>query len=44
VTRVAFCGLGRMGVPMAARLVDAGHDVSVWNRSAGRAVANFSPA
>jgi 3-hydroxyisobutyrate dehydrogenase-like beta-hydroxyacid dehydrogenase len=33
VTRVAFLGLGRMGAPMARRLVDAGHDVVVWNRS-----------
>ena len=35
--RVAFCGLGRMGVPMAARLLGAGHDVTVWNRTAERA-------
>jgi 3-hydroxyisobutyrate dehydrogenase-like beta-hydroxyacid dehydrogenase len=39
VTRVAFCGLGRMGVPMAARLVDAGHQLAVWNRTPGRAGA-----
>ncbi len=37
--KIAFCGLGRMGVPMAARLVDAGHDVIVWNRTPGRAPA-----
>jgi 3-hydroxyisobutyrate dehydrogenase-like beta-hydroxyacid dehydrogenase len=30
---VAFCGLGNMGAPMAERLVDAGLDVTVWNRS-----------
>jgi 3-hydroxyisobutyrate dehydrogenase-like beta-hydroxyacid dehydrogenase len=30
---LAFCGLGMMGGPMAARLVDAGHDVVVWNRT-----------
>ena len=36
-TQIAFCGLGRMGVPMAARLLDAGHDVTVWNRTAERA-------
>ena len=30
---LAFCGLGQMGAPMAARLVAAGHDVSVWNRT-----------
>ena len=35
--KIAFCGLGRMGVPMAGRLLDAGHDVAVWNRTAGRA-------
>jgi 3-hydroxyisobutyrate dehydrogenase-like beta-hydroxyacid dehydrogenase len=37
MTKIAFCGLGRMGVPMAARLVDAGHDVAVWNRTPERA-------
>lgn len=34
---LGFCGLGQMGAPMAARLVDAGHDVTVWNRTAERA-------
>jgi 3-hydroxyisobutyrate dehydrogenase-like beta-hydroxyacid dehydrogenase len=34
--RVAFLGLGAMGAPMARRLVDAGHDVRVWNRTQGR--------
>lgn len=37
MTTIAFCGLGRMGVPMAARLLDAGHDLRVWNRSPGKA-------
>jgi len=37
--RVAFCGLGRMGAPMAARLLGAGHEVTVWNRTAARASA-----
>lgn len=37
MTRIAFCGLGRMGAPMAARLLDAGHDVVVWNRTAEKA-------
>ena len=38
--RVGFLGLGRMGGAMAARLIDAGHEVVVWNRSpAGRDVA-----
>jgi len=36
--RVAFVGLGIMGRPMAANLVKAGHEVSVWNRSAGKEV------
>ncbi|HEU5414566.1 MAG TPA: NAD(P)-dependent oxidoreductase, partial [Candidatus Angelobacter sp.] len=31
--RVAFLGLGIMGGPMAANLVKAGHEVSVWNRT-----------
>jgi 3-hydroxyisobutyrate dehydrogenase/2-hydroxy-3-oxopropionate reductase len=31
--RVAFLGLGIMGRPMAANLVKAGHDVTVWNRT-----------
>jgi 3-hydroxyisobutyrate dehydrogenase len=37
MTTVAFLGLGRMGVPMASHLVRAGHAVTVWNRSPGRA-------
>ncbi len=36
--RVAFLGLGIMGRPMAANLVKAGHEVSAWNRSAGKEV------
>ena len=31
--RVAVLGLGIMGKPMAANLVKAGHDVTVWNRT-----------
>ncbi len=31
--RVAYIGLGIMGRPMAANLVKAGHEVSVWNRT-----------
>jgi 3-hydroxyisobutyrate dehydrogenase-like beta-hydroxyacid dehydrogenase len=34
VNRVALLGLGRMGAPMAAHLLRAGHTVRVWNRSA----------
>lgn len=35
--KLGFCGLGLMGVPMVSRLLDAGHDVTVWNRTASRA-------
>jgi 3-hydroxyisobutyrate dehydrogenase-like beta-hydroxyacid dehydrogenase len=37
MTRIAFCGLGLMGAPMATRLLEAGHDVTVWNRTADKA-------
>jgi 3-hydroxyisobutyrate dehydrogenase-like beta-hydroxyacid dehydrogenase len=33
--RIGFLGLGEMGRPMAARLLAAGYEVTVWNRSAG---------
>ena len=36
--RVAFLGLGIMGRAMAGNLVKAGHEVTVWNRSAGKEV------
>ncbi len=36
--RIAFVGLGIMGRPMASNLVKAGHEVAVWNRSAGKDV------
>jgi 3-hydroxyisobutyrate dehydrogenase len=34
--RIAFLGLGRMGHPMAARLLAAGAPLTVWNRRAER--------
>ncbi|MCO5989966.1 NAD(P)-binding domain-containing protein [Actinoallomurus spadix] len=34
---IAFLGLGRMGAPLARRLLAAGHDLTVWNRTAERA-------
>src|ERR1700733_4871591 len=37
--KTGFIGLGHMGVPMAANLVKAGHDVTVFNRSPGKAPA-----
>ncbi|MEA3084874.1 MAG: hypothetical protein QOC89_2571 [Paraburkholderia sp.] len=52
VARVGFCGIGKMGGPMALRLIAAGHAVRVWNRSPGKmaelttqgAVISASPA
>ena len=35
----AFVGLGVMGYPMAGHLVAAGHEVTVYNRTASRAEA-----
>lgn len=37
MARLAFCGLGMMGAAMAARLVAAGHELTVWNRSPDKA-------
>ncbi|MDG1409398.1 MAG: NAD(P)-dependent oxidoreductase [Acidimicrobiales bacterium] len=37
MTTCAFIGLGVMGYPMAGHLVAAGHEVSVYNRTASRA-------
>src|ERR1700728_35657 len=34
--KIGFIGLGRMGSAMAKNLVKAGHDVTVFNRSAGK--------
>jgi 3-hydroxyisobutyrate dehydrogenase-like beta-hydroxyacid dehydrogenase len=36
---IAFLGLGKMGSPMARRLLDAGHQLTVWNRTQERAQA-----
>ena len=36
--RVAFLGLGIMGRSMAANLVKAGHELTVWNRTPGKDV------
>ena len=36
MTAVAVLGLGAMGRAIAARLLGAGHDVRVWNRTPGR--------
>jgi 3-hydroxyisobutyrate dehydrogenase-like beta-hydroxyacid dehydrogenase len=34
--RIGFLGLGNMGTPMALRLLAAGHELSVWNRTEER--------
>lgn len=33
MTRIGFVGLGAMGYPMAGHLVEAGHEVAVFNRT-----------
>jgi 3-hydroxyisobutyrate dehydrogenase-like beta-hydroxyacid dehydrogenase len=35
--QVAVLGLGKMGAPIAERLLNAGHELTVWNRTPGRA-------
>jgi 3-hydroxyisobutyrate dehydrogenase-like beta-hydroxyacid dehydrogenase len=35
--KIGFIGLGHMGAAMARNLVQAGHEVTVWNRSADKA-------
>ena len=35
--RVGWIGMGRMGYPMAERLLKAGYDVSIWNRTRSKA-------
>ncbi|MCC1497600.1 NAD(P)-dependent oxidoreductase [Alcanivorax sp. 1008] len=39
MSKVAFVGLGVMGYPMAGHLQDAGHAVTVYNRTVSTAVA-----
>ena len=36
MARVGCVGLGTMGGPMAGHLLDAGHEVAVWNRTASK--------
>src|SRR5262249_25959567 len=35
--RIGWIGAGRMGLPMAELLLKGCHDVTVWNRTAGKA-------
>ena len=34
---IGWVGMGRMGYPMAERLLKAGHDVKIWNRTRAKA-------
>lgn len=35
--KIAFLGLGTLGTPIAANLIQDGHDVTVWNRTSSKA-------
>jgi 3-hydroxyisobutyrate dehydrogenase len=35
--KIGWIGMGRMGYPMAERLLKAGYDVSIWNRTRAKA-------
>lgn len=35
--RIAFLGLGKMGSPIARHLMEAGHELTVWNRTRAHA-------
>ena len=37
--RIGCIGLGHLGTAIANRLIDCGHDLTVWNRTAARASA-----
>ena len=37
--RIGFIGLGNMGAAIAANLLRAGHDLTIWNRTAAKARA-----
>ena len=39
MAKLAFLGLGVMGYPMAGYLAKAGHEVTVYNRTAAKAEA-----
>ena len=37
--KLGYVGIGLMGKPMVLRLLAAGHEVTVWNRSPGKLAA-----
>jgi 3-hydroxyisobutyrate dehydrogenase len=40
--RIGWIGAGRMGLQTAARLLDTGHDVAIYNRTAAKAASIVS--
>ena len=42
-TRIGWIGTGRMGAALARRLLEAGHDVAVYNRTRSKAEALGEP-
>ena len=42
--RIGWIGIGRMGLPHGRALLKAGHDVSIWNRTAAKAEPLAQPA
>ncbi len=39
MSNIAFLGLGQMGAPLARKLAEQGHDVTLWNRDPAKARA-----
>ena len=37
--RIGVAGIGKMGAAIAARLIEVGHEVTVWNRTPEKAKA-----
>src|ERR1700739_1609465 len=37
--RIGIAGIGKMGAAIAARLIEVGHEVTVWNRTPDKAKA-----
>ena len=37
--RIGVAGVGKMGAAIAARLIEVGHEVAVWNRTPDKAKA-----
>ena len=37
--KLGVAGIGKMGAAIAARLIEVGHDVTVWNRTPEKAKA-----